>query len=352
MSLRLPAWNGAAEATPEAGVRGRTPDLQAMAAWLSGSEVIDPDGAVASWYNPAHPGYPYPEAAGLWLGASPWIRTHLGPGAAALFPATARRVATRLLADVSSSGGVGRRGTDYLFDAAVCIAGLCRYARAFAGSPAGTPAGLDDGLRRLHAFTCAQLRRQQATRPAPPTPSRWSLRMGPHQRKVALGLWLYARHTGLPVPQEAREGLAALGGYPEGQPLYLHAHCYALEAERFEAGRRAAAPGPAHRAALRRLAELQDPCGGLPAFLREGAPQGPLRADATAQAARLWILADPVAFAPAIAGALRFLAELQHPSGAIRYELHGEDRNTWATLFAAQATHWHLRGGATPAHLL
>lgn len=46
-----------------------------MLDWLAGPEVVRDDGAVVSWHNPAHPGYPYPEAAGLVLSVLALQRT-------------------------------------------------------------------------------------------------------------------------------------------------------------------------------------------------------------------------------------------------------------------------------------
>jgi len=68
-----------------------SPDLARMVAWLE-RDPLAPDGSVLSWVNPEHPGYAYPEAAGLLLGLLS-DEGRLGP--------STDRIALRLTSDAS-----------------------------------------------------------------------------------------------------------------------------------------------------------------------------------------------------------------------------------------------------------
>src|ERR1700690_1332167 len=96
------------------------PDRGAMLAWLKRAAVLQ-DGRVLSWVNPAKPGYPYPEAAGLVLRL---LSDHVPIGD------REERIARVLTGGVSARGGGGRGGSDYVFDTAVALLGLLAFERA------------------------------------------------------------------------------------------------------------------------------------------------------------------------------------------------------------------------------
>jgi hypothetical protein len=73
-----------------------------------------------------------------------------------------------------------------------------------------------------------------------------------------------------------------------------------------------------------------------------------LRADATAQAVRIWSLVDRAAFHREIAAGLRFLASLATDGRGIRYSPDKADINVWATIFAVQAYEWAEQGRDSP----
>ena len=98
MSSRLPIAERAASAGWVA-ARAR--------AWLRTPSIVDSEGAVRSWDNPRHPGFDYPEVAGLWLSAFASGDRGRDPIAARV----AERLAARVLA-----GQVGRDGVGYTFD--------------------------------------------------------------------------------------------------------------------------------------------------------------------------------------------------------------------------------------------
>lgn len=87
--------------------------MSARARWLARAPLGDA-GAVLSWVNPAHPGYPYPEIAGLWL------RFAARQGA----PSSAVDLVRERLRDDGASGLVGRAGLSYAFDTAAALGGL------------------------------------------------------------------------------------------------------------------------------------------------------------------------------------------------------------------------------------
>ena len=170
---------------------------------------------------------------------------------------------------------------------------------------------------------------------------RWSTRWTGHMLKVIAPLRRYAEATGdARAEAAARRLLGDLHGRAvepfDGGDFYTHAFCYAVEgllvAHAWGLGD-FARDLASHAAAL---ASLQRDDGTLPAF-RSG---GPSRADATAQAVRLWCAVDRERHGEAIAKALGALASLDAGEGGLRYEPGSGDVNTWATLFALQAEAW------------
>src|SRR6185369_3772655 len=112
-----------------------------MRRWLVGGAIVDDDGAVYSWSNPKHPGYPYPEAGGLLLSALCTEREMDGPRAT-----LADRISGWLGRSIAPDGHVGRGGTAYLFDSAVVLAGLLRHRARGDRSADAEP------IHRLHDF--------------------------------------------------------------------------------------------------------------------------------------------------------------------------------------------------------
>jgi len=303
-------------------------------AWLCGPDVVDPEGHVMSWHNAAHPGYRYPEAAGLVLSL---LASENNPGP------IAERVATTLLA-TAQADATGRGGTRYLFDEGVVLAGLQRYVRH---------AGPDfaAALQPLRARFMARLERRQVT--GSPMPARWSSTPGPHLLKLAVAAcmapeisasdratmiqWLHHASAQTKGPRFVTDAA--------GQ-TYVHAHCYAVEGalrlatpQLLPAGPGATARGLAQRGADW-LATIQQPDGGFPAWHDGERGWGGSPADVAAQAIRIWTLCDAHGYDSAIARAREFVDTLTAPSGAVYYQRGHADENTWATVFAVQAQQW------------
>ncbi|HWB76042.1 MAG TPA: hypothetical protein VG755_13830 [Nannocystaceae bacterium] len=273
--------------------------------WLRSPQVVDADGRVWSWHDDAQPGYPYPEAGGLWLS---WAARTLAPddrGAASV----ARWLAHELDAD-----RVGRDGIAYAFDLGVVVRGCLAWAEARRVAPG--PATIAGALKLCDAITA-----KRATWGAT-ADERWSTRFGDHHLKLLFALAAIER-AGVCAVDRARDVLReTCVGVREP---YLHARLYALE------GRMLA--GAPIDAELDALAQLQRPNGGLPAWSNG---EGPTRSDATAQAIRLWSCCDHARWSHAIRRGLAFLASLTTHEG-VRYDDTSSHRNTWCTLFALQA---------------
>lgn len=301
------------------------PKRDEMLAWLERAPVT-PEGLILSWSNGAHPGYPYPEAAGLWLGLF----------AAERAPADVEhRVASALLRGVSADGSVGRRGLQYPFDTAVAVRGLLAFERA--GGTIEDPAT----LARMFDFVCRSIRERIAVVP-PVEEDRWSTRYNPHLLKLVIVLSEWnaraadERSAKLTEQLHAELQPKALSWLEGATPRYSHSVCYATEAMLHLA--RAGAPGSAEGAARAGewLAAHQVEGGGIPAWSGPG-PETRLASDATAQAISIWSELDRKRYAASIDRALSHLARAQHESGGIRYAETGDDVNTWCTVFALDA---------------
>ncbi len=301
------------------------PDRDALRRWLCSGQVVDPGGRVSSWHNERHAGFPYAEAAALWLSWSAWRREIGGPAPGGEVEG---RVAGQLAAELKADGAIGRGGVAYLFDTCVALDALTRMG---GGASPVVWRATRAGLRRF-------LDRDTPVLPAAGQGARWSEAWGPHLHRAA-ALLLRAATA---ADREDLAGLAreirARAGLDPGPRRYLHAVAYAVEGELL--ARELGEPPLEEldpRAELATLADLQRPDGGLPAWT-DGSGGG--RTDATAQAVRLWAAVAPDAFAGPCGRALAFLAGCQSPEGGLVYEAGGGDRNTWSTLFADQALAW------------
>ncbi len=312
---------------------------EALRAWLGGA-VAD-DGGVWSWSNPAHPGYRYPEAAGLVLGA-----LAAEPGTLALRD----RVAAGLARDVDARGAVGRGGARYAFDTCVCVAGLLAHERA--GATLDDPALPD----RMGRAACALLDRGAAYEGAVDAPAgHWSVSYGSHLLKCAVALTALDERSGegrcAPTVRALVGALAPLGRggrfptHAAATESYLHASLYALEGLACLDARGYGDFAGVLDAGAAWLAAAQDDAGALRAWHDGARAWGPPRSDATAQAMRFWCWRDRARWAPQVARARAFLAGAQDASGGLRYEPGSGDVNTWATAFALQALRWDEGAG-------
>ncbi len=307
-----------------------------MVAWLRHEAVRD-DGAVLSWVNPEHPGYAYPEVAGLWL-------TVLGDDED-LSLAELERVAAWVTTQVDAGGRVGRGEVRYSFDSAIVIVGLCQASRRGVAIDPELLAAMGAALASdLAAGSIA----------FPPGEPRWSTRASAHLVKLR---WAFAELDDLLGPDAKRPPTAELAERLAGlldevcladgririraddERSYVHASCYALEGMLADRGRDRARL----EAGARWLTRIQRPDGSLPNWVAAADECVACPSDVVAQAVRIWAQIDAVGFAEPIARALDQLAARQTPSGGLSYLPRSSmpaDVNSWATLFAVQAVRW------------
>lgn len=304
---------------------GRLDRARALMAWLTSDAMRDESGWVLSWANSNSPGYPYPEASAYLLQLlARWPEPASGP-----MSQRARELQESVEKRLVERGALGRCDIDYVFDTAIGLAGL--QARAAAGSAVSAralEAGRDfvvDGLERG-----AACRRDGSWFVDP----RWSLSFQPHLLKCLRAFHgseqraLLERMTTLLGAQKPG-GAFALSNT---DVIDTHVHAYAIE------GLLALEPTPAIEASIRRgveqLATVQLTDGGVPRHI-PGDPIG--CCDTTAQAVRLFILADRERYASNIARGLDFLESLAHPLGGLRYHAGTQDCPSWGAVFACQA---------------
>lgn len=303
-------------------------DRAAMRAWLLGDDVVDAHGRVFAWQH----GHAYPEAGGLWLS---WAADE--PAAAARAPAVAA-----WLDHCIDTDAVGRDAVRYLFDLAVVLLGRMRFAHSRGAS-------WSPSMQRGCAQLLDALARGVACWPEAGAP-RWSRAFASHLRKLALlSRWLPAPH-GARVRELLLRRIGATEAVPprpsaHADATYLHAFLYALEGQWALLG-----PGSCAAAATWLTAAQREDGGVCAWWSVEGGGRGPARADATAQAIRLWAAVDREAHAPAIARGLGFLAR-QLEGGAVRYDDTSAHRNVWCTLFAVQAQDFAHAGARVEALL-
>lgn len=282
-------------------------------------------GDVLSWVNPAHEGYPYPEAAGLLVR---WLAQRGG--------SMPERVIARLCTLIETQT-VGRGGCTYAFDTGVVLAGL-------------------EALDTTEDPRWTAARRHLTVQPvvSPPCAPRWSATMGPHMLKLAVGSAARAARgwstpalefiANIPAEQDANGRVKT----PPHGASYVHAHAYATEGLLALRSLGLSYPAVSVDGCIAFLRAMQREDGSLPAW----SDGGPSRADATAQAVRLWLLHDRSAHATAIDCGLSFLDTLTEADGLVRYAPESADRNTWCTLFAAQARAWAAGAPARVEDLL
>jgi hypothetical protein len=311
----------------------RWPAEDALRDWLISPDVIRPNGDVLSWASQTHPGYAYPEVAGLLLS----LLTNDGADRLRL----RRCIALAAVARIHEDGGVGRGGRSYVFDTAMLLRGLVDHLRSGGGVPD------ESVLAHLFRFVAEGV---VARRPVTPgdASGHWSASFTPHLLKVLLAVQAWRQWRGdrgaAKVATRLRRELAPLrhdGRFAatDGNGWsYVHACCYAVEGLLFSGTLRA--PFAEAVAAAELLSRAQRADGSLPAWLEGTEGRGPSRTDATAQAVRLWCRLDPVRWEASIDYGLRFLGRMQHPCGGILYEERSADVNTWATIFTLQALRW------------
>jgi hypothetical protein len=315
--------------------------------WLASAELTAPSGDGLSWWNPEHPGYAYPEISGLLLQLLALERAAVE---------RRRRLAGALVQAPDPQTGVARGGRSYTFDTAMALRGLLAQLRSN-GEP---------DLRAAEiARTWAELLVECAERSSPAArgswagelrpDTHWSHAFGAHQAKVC-GALVDARAAfgDLAGVDDALSAYAAAATHAQADDgrfrthrlspvTYVHSHCYAIEGLIMQAaaGHSSYAPTDAVLAGAKWLVTAQQPNGGFRAWHDGRTASGELRADATAQALRIWTLVDPDRYAAHRHRAAQALLELAVPERGLRYEPASRDISSWSTIFGYQAMSWH-----------
>jgi hypothetical protein len=324
--------------------------------WLLGGNVRRPDGLLAAWVDGSAPAFPYEEATGYLLTLLCALYRVTGDLRLAV---DARRTARGLLNVAAQRAGFGRDRRVFLFDTAVCLRAFAAFRSTFPDAVQEAEfAPLQPAEQRWTQSAARLIATRAASLPcnAEETRTRWSARFNAHHLKAIHHLMprleASERATAVAAAREivqtrCRDGLFHVGD--DGAPVYLHAACYAAEGLLGLRADGALPESPGSEAVGMRLAALQTPEGGMPAWAPSAGPPV-LAGDATAQTVRLWQCLDPHGFARPIARGLEFLRAHSHPDGGVYYATDRRHRNSWATIFAIQALIWQ-DGAAQPEWL-
>ena len=338
----------------------RPPAPDVLLQWLAGPGLESPGGHCLSWSNSAGTGYPYPEVSGLLL--------HL-LSLTGRAPARRERLRRALARERERASAIGRGAQAYTFDTGMVLRGVLAHDEAIARAAVTGAAGGQGAIAERAVAAGARVARGWASlliqaarqrnpagvglrRARPAADTRWSLAFGAHQAKVCGALLQAGRRFG-PLPG-LDEAVAACAGaalevqaddgrfriHAASSMTYVHSHCYAVEGLLMRAAAGSGGIPEEVVAGADWLAAAQQRDGGLRAWHDGRRASGPARADATAQAMRIWNLVDRNRFARESACAGAFLARLASPAQGLRYEPGSADVNAWATIFAVQALSW------------
>jgi hypothetical protein len=318
--------------------------------YLVSPVILNGSGSVYSWVNPAHPGFVYPEAMGLYLRLLS-LQAAEEPGG---------RIASRA-ADVAKGleqmtpplGGLGIRGRLYLFDTCMAIAGLSAYRRKLGG--AVSPETFEKMGRFVSDLTERRLALVDEGGAAVSVPRVWSTVFGTHMLKTVIALDALAEEMGedryralaLEVAEEVvrtcfTDGIFRVG--PGDGAVYCHAHCYAMEGLLHLNARGLRESTRELRAGADRLREWQNEDGSMFNWCQDPSRERSKVGDATAQAVRIWLAVDSDTHRTPIERGLSFLASLRSPESGLYYCAGSRDVNTITSVFAAQAVDWYLNG--------
>jgi hypothetical protein len=317
--------------------------------WLVGGSIRLTDGMLAAWVENGAPSHSYQESTAYLLSLLAYLQ-HVAPDER--WPSEAARTARALLRDLGHRAGCGRDGKVYLFDTAVGLRALHRYATTF-GESADAGDALPRALTSLAQTSGRLLARKQAcvNGGAPVTGEHWSDTYSVHLLKAVHHAcpWLTPDAGGLSVRQAVDELCTAFhrdGRFYTDRRLaavYLHAHCYAMEGLLALEDEASGAWHRRVRDAADWLVQCQTAAGGLPRWWP--ANDDELAVDATAQAVRVWQCLDPQRYDDAIRRGLVFLRAMAHPDGGFYYSSRRRHVNSWTTIFAVQALLWERARG-------
>jgi hypothetical protein len=318
--------------------------------YLISPVVLNGSGSVYSWVNPAHPGFVYPEAMGLYLRL---LSLHATGEPGGQIASRAAEVAKGLERMTPQIGGLGIRGHLYLFDTCMGIAGLSTYRRKLGGDV--SPETFEKMGRFVSDLAERRLALVDEEGAIPSVGRRWSTVFGAHMLKTVIALDALTEETGegryralaLDVAEEVIHTCFTDGIFradPDGDAVYCHAHCYAMEGLLHLHARGLRESSRELRAGTDRLRAWQNEDGSMFNWYQDPSRECSKVGDATAQAVRIWLAVDPDAHRMPIERGLSFLASLRSPEAGLYYGAGSRDVNTITSVFAAQAVDWYLNG--------
>ena len=181
--------------------------------------------------------------------------------------------------------------------------------------------------------------------------TRWSLSYGSLLIKCVIGLYEYYEFNNAKQYKRMAESLAReLIGLTFKEDhftingkkgwVYTHPHCYATEGLIFLHKKGYEEFQEKIEKSAEWLAKNQNKDGSLfNWYYHDVVPEK--QGDATAQAARIWLLVDRERFRRNIEESLKFLRTLQSEEGGLFYNTGSQDRNAWVSMFASQAFYWY-----------
>jgi len=326
------------------------PDLpERLAHWLFYGPARLPSGAYLSWFSDDLSGFIYAEAATHVVRAASWWHRETGRE-----DPLRRMIATLrfLESSVEEDGLLWHMGTGYLFDTL-----LLRRAFAEAES-AGVEGSFSRLIPRMDQKSLDMVKNRKATASA--REKRWSTLFGPHLLKVLADMWgvrLNCRPEHAESIQSAVRSLLLQqepdGSFPspENGPVYLHAHCYALEGLALlrEYGMKGA-DRMFHRG-LRFLASLQRENGSFPRW-DDDSHREEEACDVAAQAGRLFLVDGKDRWERNIRGVSNALARYNGNSGGLIYMPGLRHENVCCTVFALQFFHGLKSGKLTAEEII
>lgn len=300
------------------------PARSTLGAWLCREPVGCRTGEILSWRNPAHPGYPYSEAAALWVMWAVW-RAERGEHAPS--KDTVQATVDNLTRTLFNERGAGRDGAVYLFDTALLLAALARWNRHTGDLPESDRI-IDEAVNILSGFVDST-----PVRPGYTSPDSWSSRWGGHLLRASAFLGetaLIFNDSRLTAVADSIDTMVAAESLSS---RYCHALAYHAEGLVMRDDFVRAIP------LVNLLESIQRQDGSVPAWT-DGT--GPARLDVTAQFVRL--LAALNRYGSSMNDALDFLRRCQDASGGLPYEPDSLDLNTWVGIFSDQAVAWAIDG--------
>jgi hypothetical protein len=318
--------------------------------FLASPALTNGDGCIYSWVNPAHPGFVYPESMGLYLRLMSYLASERKDERLA---ARAHEIAQCLQRLTPPSGGVGMEGNLYLFDTCMAVAGLSAYRRLLNGKI--DPAKMKAMAGFVRDMTERRLTLVDGKGRVPEAPHHWSTIYGAHQLKTVIALDCLFTDTGeaayrslaLGVMEEIVSGCLKDGAFrigPTDQVVYCHAHCYALEGLLYLRERGYRDTTAIVRIGADRLRDWQNEDGSMFNWYEDPSRTRSKVGDASAQAVRIWLAADPAAYRTSIDRGIAFLSGLRSPGSGLYYCTGSLDVNSVTSIFATQAMEWALRG--------